>query len=77
MSYYPTAWTMTNELAFISRLGRLSVHGPTVGRRVLLQRYIQSLSLRERWGDLNPDRVMAAAQTALLEAALTEELNGD
>jgi hypothetical protein len=74
MSYHPHAWSTTNELAFIARLGRISPHGPAVGRRELLRRYFQSLLLRERWGDLDPDRVVAAAQTALLEAALTEEL---
>lgn len=72
-----TGWTTARELAFIDRLGRFSVHGAVVGRRALLQGYVQSLPQRHRWGDLHPDHVAAYAQRALLEAALIEELNHD
>jgi hypothetical protein len=71
----PSAWTTFHELAFIDRLGRHSVHGATLGRRALLQGYVHSLPQRDRWGDLHPDHIAAYAYRALIEAALTEELN--
>lgn len=70
-----TGWTTARELAFIDRLGRHSVRGAAVGRRALLHGYVQSLPQRRRWGEMHPDHVAAYAQRALLEAALTEELN--
>jgi hypothetical protein len=70
-------WTTDRERAFIDRLGRHSSHGVVVGRRALLQGYVQSLLRRDRWGEMDPDHVAAHAQRALLEAVLTEELSHD
>ena len=54
------------EIAFISQLGTHSDIGES--RKLLLQKYLRSLDLRQHWGDLNEAKIRQAAERQLAAA---------
>lgn len=61
------------EMQFLSGLGTFSEHGPLIGRRALLEGYLQGCELRRVWGKMDRQQIVEAAK-AELEA---EKLKGE
>lgn len=66
---YPSAWTTTDEVAFILKLGTHTIPGRRRGpdhRKKLLHGYLESMKYRVRWDGLD---------TEVIRATILEELN--
>lgn len=61
------SWTTRDETCFLDGIGThtLSPVLTVAGRIVLLQQYIDTMSLRADWGDIDPDKVRQYAQTRI------------
>ena len=64
---YSRKWTTPDELAFIAALGTYTPNRQLASRAVLLQRYRETMALRQDWGDIDEVRVLTAVCAALKE----------
>lgn len=69
-------WTTADEMEFIQGLGTHcpTKHLPARTRQEYLQQYIEASRLRQCWGNLNAERILAYAVELLQKScASTEE----
>ena len=59
-----TSWSTVAEVKFLRGLGTWN-NPPIAKRDTLIRKYLQSMKLRERWGNIDHAEVMRFAQSIL------------
>lgn len=67
-----TAWTTADECAWLDRIGQTYCHTQGMPAAPLLRHYLAGAARRQRWDNLDPEKIIDHAQRRLLQAELEE-----